>query len=246
MRRFSRQISIPSTLRGSRTMNNNRPLFIASFMTLIAAGFGFAVRGARPRRLGDAVRVYEAGAGMDHGRRSHRLPGDHSLVQHGHRPRRIQAADDHRLFPPRVSPRVITLAATPIYASMGKNATYGLLVLGPVRVFVGQRHVRDGDQSPCRDTLSAGQNPLSQHAARRLAGRIDRGGPFGLLLLRSECFLSTSLGDPRRPVSDSHGHLRHHRPAAEIPRLGSARRRCVVRRRCCWNSLLRFSCRSWS
>ncbi len=27
-------------------MNNNRPLFIASFMTLIAAGIGFAVRGA--------------------------------------------------------------------------------------------------------------------------------------------------------------------------------------------------------
>ena len=27
-------------------MNNNRALFIASFLTLIAAGFGFAVRGA--------------------------------------------------------------------------------------------------------------------------------------------------------------------------------------------------------
>ena len=65
-------------------MNNNRPLFFASFMTLIAAGFGFAVRSAILGRLGTSS-VHQAGARHDHGRWARRRRHhDHSL-QHRHR-----------------------------------------------------------------------------------------------------------------------------------------------------------------
>ncbi|MEX1230582.1 MAG: MFS transporter [Planctomycetaceae bacterium] len=117
-------------------MNNNRALFIASFMTLIAAGVGFAVRGAI---LGD----WEAQFGFTKSELGTITGGGlvgfgvvillSSLFidQLGYKPVLVLAFVLHALS------AIITLAATPVFEAAGKDATYWCLYIGMFMFAVG-------------------------------------------------------------------------------------------------------------
>jgi len=110
-------------------MNNNRALFIASFLTLIAAGFGFAVRGAilgdwgtqfgfTKLELGTITGMGFAGGGIAI------IVFSTITDKVGYKAILIGAFVLHALS------AVVTLAATPVYAAMGKDATYYCLYWG--------------------------------------------------------------------------------------------------------------------
>ena len=117
-------------------MNNNRALFIASFMTLIAAGVGFAVRGAI---LGDWAAQFGftqselgtiTGGGLV-GFGVVILVSSLFIDRLGYKPVLVLAFLLHALS------AVITLAATPVFASQGKDATYWCLYVGMFMFAVG-------------------------------------------------------------------------------------------------------------
>jgi hypothetical protein len=110
-------------------MNNNRALFIASFLTLIAAGFGFAVRGAilgdwgtqfdfTKLELGTITGMGFAGGGIAI------IVFSTITDKVGYKAILIGAFTLHVLS------AVVTLAATPVHAQFGKNATYWCLYWG--------------------------------------------------------------------------------------------------------------------
>ena len=110
-------------------MNNNRCLFIASFLTLIAAGFGFAVRGAilgdwgtqfdfTKQELGTITGMGFVGGGIAI------IVFSMFTDKVGYKAILIGAFVLHALS------AVVTLAATPIHSAMGKNATYYCLYWG--------------------------------------------------------------------------------------------------------------------
>jgi len=110
-------------------MNNNRALFIASFLTLIAAGFGFAVRGAilgdwgtqfdfTKQELGTITGMGFVGGGLTI------IVFSMFTDKVGYKAILIGAFVLHALS------AVVTLAATPVYAAMGKDATYYCLYWG--------------------------------------------------------------------------------------------------------------------
>ena len=112
-------------------MNNNRALFIASFLTLIAAGFGFAVRGAilgdwgtqfgfTKLELGTITGMGFAGGGIAI------ILFSTITDKVGYKAILIGAFVFHALS------AVVTLAATPVYSTSwgGKNATYWCLYVG--------------------------------------------------------------------------------------------------------------------
>jgi hypothetical protein len=127
--KFQPQFATIQPSRGSITMNNNRPLFIASFMTLIAAGFGFGVRGAI---LGDwgtqfGFTKFELGEITGGGL----VGGGITIIlfstitdRLGYKLLLVLAFVLHALS------AVVTLAATPIYAELGSTATYRCLYWG--------------------------------------------------------------------------------------------------------------------
>ncbi|MCA9022304.1 MAG: MFS transporter, partial [Planctomycetaceae bacterium] len=110
-------------------MNNNKPLFIASFMTLIAAGVGFAIRGGI---LGDwgaqyGFTKFELGTITGGG-----LVGFGIVIllaslitdNVGYKPILLLAFILHVLS------ALITFAATPVFEASGKEATYWCLYVG--------------------------------------------------------------------------------------------------------------------
>ena len=110
-------------------MNNNRALFVASFLTLIAAGFGFAVRGAilgdwgtqfdfTKQELGTITGMGFVGGGLTI------ILFSTITDRIGYKSILIGAFVLHALS------AVVTLAATPIYAEFGKQATYNCLYWG--------------------------------------------------------------------------------------------------------------------
>ncbi len=129
MRRLFQQISIPPTPGEAFRMNNNRALFVASFLTLIAAGFGFAVRGAilgdwgtqfdfTKQELGTITGMGFVGGGLTI------ILFSTITDRIGYKSILIGAFVLHALS------AVVTLAATPIYAEFGKQATYNCLYWG--------------------------------------------------------------------------------------------------------------------
>jgi MFS family permease len=123
------QIYIPSTPGEAFRMNNNRSLFIASFLTLIAAGFGFAVRGAilgdwgtqfdfTKQELGTITGMGFVGGGLAI------IVFSMFTDKVGYKAILIGAFVLHALS------AVVTLAATPIHSALGKDATYYCLYWG--------------------------------------------------------------------------------------------------------------------
>jgi len=110
-------------------MNNNKALFIASFLTLIAAGMGFSIRGAI---LGDWETQFGFTKSELGGITGGGLVGFGIMIilfstvtdKIGYKPLMIVA------FLLHVLSAVVTLAATPVYASLGKDATYRCLWWG--------------------------------------------------------------------------------------------------------------------
>jgi len=110
-------------------MNNNRALFVASFLTLIAAGFGFAVRGAilgdwgtqfdfTKQELGTITGMGFVGGGLTI------ILFSTITDRIGYKSILIGAFVLHAFS------AVVTLAATPVYAAFGKAATYNCLYWG--------------------------------------------------------------------------------------------------------------------
>jgi hypothetical protein len=110
-------------------MNNNRALFVASFLTLIAAGFGFAVRGAilgdwgtqfdfTKQELGTITGMGFVGGGLTI------ILFSTFTDRVGYKSILIGAFVLHALS------AVVTLAAAPVYAALGKSATYNCLYWG--------------------------------------------------------------------------------------------------------------------
>ena len=110
-------------------MNNNRSLFLASFMTLIAAGMGFAIRGGI---LGDWANAFGFTQSQLGGITGGGLVGFGltiiacSLVADtiGYKSLMVLAFILH------VGSAVVTIAATPVYAAFGQDATYWCLYVG--------------------------------------------------------------------------------------------------------------------
>ena len=110
-------------------MNNNKPLFIASFMTLIAAGVGFAIRGGILVDWGAQYGFTKFDLGTITGGG---LVGFGIVIllaslitdNVGYKPLLLLA------FVLHVLSALITFAATPIFHSMGKDATYWCLYIG--------------------------------------------------------------------------------------------------------------------
>lgn len=110
--------------------NNNKALFIASFLTLIAAGVGFAIRGGGI--LGD----WGAQFGFTKGELGNITGGGLvgfgitiivcSLVADkiGYKPLMLLAFILH------VASGIVTLAATPVFEALGKSAAYSCLYWG--------------------------------------------------------------------------------------------------------------------
>lgn len=117
-------------------MNNNRALFIASFMTLIAAGVGFAVRGAiladweaifgfTKSELGTITGGGLVGFGVV-------ILVSSLFIDHlGYKPVLVLAFILHVLS------ALLTLAATPVFEAAGKEATYWCLYVGMFMFAVG-------------------------------------------------------------------------------------------------------------
>jgi MFS family permease len=110
-------------------MNNNRPLFFASFMTLIAAGLGFALRGAIladwESQFGFTKQVLGTitGGGL--------VGGGITIILFSTVTDRLGYKAILMLaFLLHVLSAVVTLAATPIYAAFGQTATYNCLYWG--------------------------------------------------------------------------------------------------------------------
>lgn len=110
-------------------MNNNKPLFIASFMTLIAAGVGFAIRG----KIIDYWEIQYGFTKMEVGTiTGGGLVGFGIVIllasfitdKIGYKPLLLIA------FVLHVLSALITFAATPIFHSMGKESTYWCLYIG--------------------------------------------------------------------------------------------------------------------
>src|SRR5262245_61605166 len=107
-------------------MNNKKALFFASFMTLIAAGVGFAIRGGI---LNDwsgqfGFTQFELGTingGGLFGFGITIIIGSIFADQIGFKPLMITA------FVLHVLSAVVTFAATPVFAAFGKDATYWCL-----------------------------------------------------------------------------------------------------------------------
>src|SRR5437868_4288414 len=108
---------------------NDRRLFLASFLTLIAAGIGFSVRGAI---LGDWSKDF----GFTQGELGAITGG--GLVGFGITIIVLSFVADRIGYGPlmalafllHISSAVVTLAATPIFHSMGKDACYQCLYWG--------------------------------------------------------------------------------------------------------------------
>jgi MFS family permease len=110
-------------------MNNNKPLFIASFMTLIAAGVGFAIRGGILADWGAqyGFTKFELGTITGGG-----LVGFGIVIllaslitdNVGYKPILLLAFILHVLS------ALITFAATPVFEAAGKDATYWCLYIG--------------------------------------------------------------------------------------------------------------------
>ncbi|QDU82098.1 Major Facilitator Superfamily protein [Polystyrenella longa] len=108
---------------------NRFPLFLASFLTLIAAGIGFAIRGAI---LGDWSAQFGFTKGELGGITGGGLVGFGVIIlffslfadKVGYKPLMVLA------FLMHVASALLTLAATPIYESMGKDACYNCLYWG--------------------------------------------------------------------------------------------------------------------
>src|SRR5580692_6606708 len=121
--------SRPSRAEDPLSMNNNRPLFFASFMTLIAAGLGFGLRGAI---LGDWESQFGftkqvlgeiTGGGL--------VGGGITIILFSTVTDRLGYKAILMLaFLLHVLSAVVTLAATPIYAAFGQTATYNCLYWG--------------------------------------------------------------------------------------------------------------------
>jgi fucose permease len=120
---------LPSDARVAFRMNNNRALFVASFLTLIAAGFGFAVRGAilgdwgtqfdfTKQELGTITGMGFVGGGIAI------IVFSMFTDKVGYKAILIGAFVLHALS------AVVTLAATPVHSALGKNATYYCLYWG--------------------------------------------------------------------------------------------------------------------
>ena len=173
-------------------MQSNGKIFWASFLTLIAAGMGFAVRG-------DVLAEWSAFSAS---------------------PKPSWARSPAAASPAWRS-RSSALACLPI-ASATRRSCIGAFLLhvssagrdpgrdvclptAPARtppigactsacsVLAGQRHVRSGHQSARRHAVSQAENALSQHPARRLAGRFDPGRIAGLLLRAAKSAVITQL-----------------------------------------------------
>lgn len=112
-------------------MNNNRPLFLASFFTLIAAGVGFSIRGAI---LGDWADQFGFTKSELGGITGFGLAGFGvtiilcSLITDrvGYKPLMVLA------FLLHVASAVVTFAASAVFKSLGKDATYECLSYGAV------------------------------------------------------------------------------------------------------------------
>lgn len=110
-------------------MNNNKPLFVASFLTLIAAGMGFAIRGGI---LGDWETQFGFTKSELGGITGGGLVGFGIMIllfstvtdKVGYKPLLIIA------FLLHVLSAVVTLAATPVYEAYGKDATLQCLYWG--------------------------------------------------------------------------------------------------------------------
>ncbi|QDT98469.1 MFS transporter [Gimesia aquarii] len=110
-------------------MNNNKPLFIASFMTLIAAGVGFAIRGGILADWGAQYGFTKLELGTITGGG---LVGFGIVIllaslitdNVGYKPILLLAFILHVLS------ALVTFAATPIFESVGKDGTYWCLYVG--------------------------------------------------------------------------------------------------------------------
>ncbi|HET6326760.1 MAG TPA: MFS transporter [Planctomycetaceae bacterium] len=110
-------------------MNNNRPLFFASFMTLIAAGLGFALRGAIlsdwESQFGFTKQVLGTitGGGL--------VGGGVTIILFSTVTDRLGYKTILMMaFVLHVLSAVVTLAATPVYAAFGQTATLNCLYWG--------------------------------------------------------------------------------------------------------------------
>ncbi len=204
-------------------MNNNRALFFASFLTLIAAGFGFAVRGAilgdwgtqfdfTKQELGTITGMGFVGGGIAI-----------IVVQHVHRQGGLQSHSDRRVCAPRVFGRRDVGRHACSFGD-GQERDVLLPLLGHVHVFARQRTLRDCHQPARGHALSTTKDALFEHAARRLAGRPDSRWCHRVSVLRIKTVHHPySVGGGDWPIPGSDPDLRRDRAEGEIPDLGSAR-----------------------
>lgn len=119
-----------------QTDGRSRQIFLASFMTIFAAGVGFAVRGAILNDWANQYGFTKSELGMITGGG---LVGFGIVIilsslildRVGYKPILMLA------FLLHLASAVITLAASPVYASMGKEATYACLYWGMFLFSIG-------------------------------------------------------------------------------------------------------------
>ena len=153
---------------------NQRSIFFASFMTLIAAGIGFAVRGGiladwgaqfgfTKTELGELFGAGLAGFGVTI------IFFSFFADSFGYRALLIGA------FVLLVLSAVVTLCATPIFDANGQRRPLLDPVHRHVHLFAGAGVVRGGDQPADRHALPQAEDALPEHPARRLARRAGAG-----------------------------------------------------------------------
>ena len=166
-------------------MKSNGKIFWASFLTLIAAGMGFAVRATCLAEWGDAFGFTKTDLGT---------------ITGGGLTGMAFTIIGFSLFADRIGYKLILIGAFVLHLSLGRRHLGGHARLRSLRqerhllvpvhrhvhVLAGQRHVRGRDQSAGGHALSQKENALPEYPARRLAGWFDPGRAVGLVFRRAE------------------------------------------------------------
>ena len=164
----------PNVAVGDTPSRNQMILFWASFLTLIAGGIGFAVRGGLLGAWGQQFGFTQfdlgkiTGAGL-WGFPIAIIPLSFIVDRVGYRPLMVLAFSLHVLS------AVVTLAATPLSTpptAQGRGLS-GASIWGTFIFSLGQRRLRIGHQPADGHAVSPRQDPLAQHPPRRLARRPD-------------------------------------------------------------------------
>jgi MFS family permease len=153
--------------------SNDRRLFLASFLTLIAAGIGFSVRGAI---LGDWSKQFGFTQGELGGITGGGLVGFGITIialsfvadRIGYGPLMVLA------FLLHLSSAVVTLAASPVFQAFGKDATYWCLYIGAFLFALGN--------GTCEAVINPLTATLYPHQKTHWLNILHAGWPGGLIL----------------------------------------------------------------